>query len=495
MALRRSAFLLGLLLALLGCAEAASAPAAPPRADDPITFPQEASVVAVDLGIDLAGLERELEADIPRQLWSIYRKGQLCVPSRKVDLAVFKVKTPKIKCDIQGTVRRGKVRLVGRGRELVLRMPITATLVARDIGGILKRETATAALDLRLGMTFDLARDWRLRGQVAVDYAWSRQPGIDFLGRRIVLTEEADEKLAPLKARIAARLERALAEVNVRAAAERGWRAAHTVIELNRENPAVWGRIMPQRFHYGGYRITGQRMVLSLGLEGQLETFVGTRPAAPEPGPLPPVEQLDMKGGEAILRVPVVADYAVLEPVLAQALAKRAGRPFVLGEYGTVKARFSDVVVYGTSANRIAVGVTFDASSDLALWKRAKGRLWLTGRPVNAPNSRAVAFAEVAIAGETDMIGEELLLALANSGEFKGIITEALAQNFERDFASLKAKIDRAVARRQDGPVDYSVRIDRISTGRLHAHGQGLYLPVELRARIDAKLVKMDPRR
>ncbi len=490
----RRAALVPLLLALLGCAPAAEAPAAPVRAADPILFPKESSVVAVDLGIDLAGLERELEAELPRQLWAISRKGELCVPPRKVDLALFKAKTPKIRCDIDAKVRRGKLRLAGRGRQLVLRLPITATLVARDIGGILKRETATAALDLRLAMTFDLTRDWQLRGKVAVDYAWSREPGIDFLGRRIVFTDRADEKLAPLKARIAARLERALAEVSLRDAAERGWRAAHTVIELNHENPPVWGRITPQRLLYGGYSITGQRMVLSLGLEGALATFVGTRPAAPEPGPLPPVERLAMKGGEAILKVPVVADYAVLEAVIARALAKRAARPFPLGTYGTVTARFSDVVVYGTSANRIAVGVSFDASSDLALWQRAKGRLWLTGRPVNAANSRAVAFTEVAITGETDMIGEELLLALANSAEFKGIIAEALAQNFERDFASLKTRIDRALARRTDGPVVYAVRIDRISTGRLSAHGQGIYLPVELRARIEAELAKLAPR-
>jgi hypothetical protein len=374
-------------------------------------------------------------------------------------------------------------------------VPITTTLVARDIGGILKRETATAALDLRLGMTFDLTRDWRLRGDVAVDYSWSKEPGIDFLGRRIVLTDKADEKLGPLKARIAARLERSLAQVKVRAAAERGWRAAHTVLELNRENPAVWGRLTPQRFYYGGYRINGQRMVLALGLEGQLETFVGTRPELPEPGPLPPVERLDAAPGRAILKIPVVADYAVLEPVLARALEKRAARPFDLGEYGTVKASFSDVVIYGTTDNRIAVGITFDARSDLVEWKRAEGRLWLTGKPVNAPDSRAVGFTDVAIDGETNLLSEGLLLALANSAELKSTITEALAQNFERDFASLKAKIDRAVARRKDGPVAYSVEIDRITTGRIRAHGQGLYLPVEMRARIDAELVKIEPPR
>ena len=485
--------LLAVLLAIAGCTnKAASEAVAPPRSNDPIVFSQEPSVVAVDLAVDLAGLERDLEAGIPRQLWSINRKDVICAPSKKVDLALFKLKTPKIKCDIEGEVKRGRLSVSGRGQELTVKVPITAIVVARDIGGILKQETGTAAVDLRLGLKVDVTHDWRLKGDVDVDYTWSKEPGLDFLGQRITLTKDADNKLRPLRARIEAEIERALARVRLKAAAERGWRAAHTVLELNRENPEVWGRIVPQRFQYGGYTISGKSMRMTLGLVGVLETHVGDKPDAPEPGPLPPVERLAIKPGYAVLKVPVVADYAVLEPVLAKALAKRAARPFELGEYGRVKARFDDIEVYGTTGNRVAVGITFSAESDLVLWRQAQGRLWITARPVNTPNSREVGFTDVSITGQSDMVGGELLLALANSDELKATIADALKQNFERDFAKLQEKIDRAIAFRKDGPVAYSVTIERIDTGRIRVYGQGLHLPVQLFARIKAELVKMD---
>jgi len=489
---RRAILVLSALLGIAGCKERATAPVAPPRARDPIVFADRPSVIAVDLALDLAELERALDAEIPRRLASITRKDVLCVPSQKVDLALFSVDTPKIRCDIDGTLTRGRLRISGRGRDLTLRVPVAATVVARDIGGVLKRETGTAAADLELTVRLDLARDWRLAGDVAVDYAWSREPGIDFLGQRITFTRDVDKEIAPLRARIETGLERALARIELQAAAMRGWRSAHAVLELNRENPAVWGRITPRRFHYGGYRIAGRSLRLTLGLEGVLDTFVGIRPPPLAPGTLPPVGPLAVAPGHALLRVPVVADYAVLEPVIAKALARRATRPFELGKYGTVTARFEDIEVYGTPGNRIAVGMSFAAQSDLLLWPKARGRLWLTARPMTAPNSRQVGFGDVAIVGATDMIGEDLLFALANSEELKSTIADALRQNFERDFAKLRGKIDRAIAFRRDGPVAFSVDLERVETGRIAAYGQGLYLPVELHARVAAELVKAE---
>jgi hypothetical protein len=484
--------LLAALLVLTGCEDRPSQSIVPPRASEAIVFAEEPSVVSVNLKVDLAGLERDLEARLPRRLWSIKRQNLVCVPSKKVDLALFKLKTPKLKCDIESEVTRGRLRLSTRGQDLTLQVPISAEVVARDIGGILKRETVTAVADLRLALRLDVRRDWQLKGDVAIDYSWSKEPGFDFLGQRIKLTEDADKALDPLRAKAEAGLKRALARVQLKAAAERGWRSAHTVLELNRENPAVWGRITPQRFYYGGYRIDGQSLWMILALEGKLESHVGRKPDIPEPGPLPALEWLAIKPGYALLRVPVVADYAVLEPVIAKALTKRAARPFELGEYGTVKARFDNIEVYGTIGNRIAVGVTFAAESDVVLWRKARGRLWISALPMTTPNSREVGFTDVTITGETDVVGEKLLLALANSDEFKTTIEHALKQNFEGDFAKLLGKIDRAIAFRKDGPVAYSVTIERINTGRIVSYGQGLHLPVELYARMNAELVKVD---
>jgi hypothetical protein len=260
------------------------------------------------------------------------------------------------------------------------------------------------------------------------------------------------------------------------------------VLELNARNPEVWARLTPDRFRYGGYNVSGRQLKLSLGLDGQVETLVGRKPASADPAPLPPLARLEGKRNEATLYVPVVADYAVLEPVIAKALAKRAARPFKLRDYGSVTAQFETIEAYGTTGNRIAVGVTFTATSNLAVIDKARGKIWLVARPVNQPDSREISFDDVVITGDTGTVGGDLLLALANTTDFRTAISAALRQNFENDFNKLRAKIDQAVAQRVDGPVSYRVAIDQITTGQIEAHGEGLFLPVAMHAAITAEL-------
>lgn len=481
------------LTLLTGCGKAAdTASLAPPRATDRITFPQETSNIAVDLAVDLGDLERALERELPRTLWQIDRPGSECVASKNVDLALFKVKSPKIECRIVGKVTRGRLRLSGRGEALIVTLPVTGTLSARDVAGILKGETGTGAAEAALSLKLDLTPDWKLTGTTRLDYRWTRAPGIDFLGRRITFTSEADRELRPVRRDIERIIARELARLAVRPTAEQGWRTAHQVFELNRVNPAVWGRLTPQQFRFGGYDVKGRALTLRLGLDAQLETFVGKKPAPVSPAPLPPLARRAKDAPQSILHVPVIADYAVLEPVIAEALAKRAARPFVIKNYGSVIATFDDISIYGTEQGRIAVGGKFTANSDLPLIKRASGTIWLTARPENAPGSRAVRFRDIRVTGETDVIGGEFLFALANSPEFQTAITAALAQNFENDFAKLRAKIDRALAKRTGRLTDYSITIETIDTRVIAAHGEGLYMPVDMRARITAKLRRLN---
>lgn len=490
---RSSARVSGLVLGLVMLAACSGSDkfSPPPRADDPVVFETEPSTVAVDLTIDLGDLEQELERSLPKTLWEIHRDDMACVPSKKVDLALFKVKSPTIKCDIDGVVTRGRVRLSGSGRELLLTLPINGTVRAHDIAGVLKGETATGAAEVTLSVKISTLPEWRIGSEISANYRWSREPGIDFLGRRIKFTGAADKELAPLRQKLAEGIERALARKDVRSAVERGWRAAHTVVELNEKNPPVWGRIDPKGLRSGGYSISGKTLVVGIGLDAELETFIGDKPEAPEAGPLPNLDKVgDIDPGQAVLRVPVIADYAVLEPVVLKALKKRSARPFALGEYGNVTARFDKVEAYGTNGNKVALGVTFAAESDLAKWAKAQGTLYVTARPANAPNSRLITFSELEISGETDVMAEELLFALVNSPEFGATIADALKQNFDNDFNKLKAKIDRAIAQRKDGPLSYSVKIARIETGQIRAFGQGLLLPVEIDAQIKAQLVK-----
>jgi hypothetical protein len=485
-AIAGAAAALALLAACSGAAE--RPPAAPPRATDRIALPQEPSEIAVDLKVDLADLGRALEREIPRRLWAIDRPGSECVAPKKVDLALFEVRSPRIKCRIVGEVTRGRLRLGGSGRTIRVTMPIRGTLAARDVAGIFKGETGTGAAEVALSLRFDVDRNWGIKGDTRIDYSWSREPGIDFLGRRITFTTEADRELAPVKRDIERILSRELARLPLRAMAQQGWTEAHQVLSINRENPAVWGRLTPRQFRYGGYEVAGGTLTLRLGLDAALETFVGIAPDRIAPGPLPPLAPRDKTIRSSVLHVPVVADYAVLEPVIAKALAKRAQRPFQIKDYGSVRASFENITVYGTAGGRIAVGGRFAATSDLPLIKAASGTIWLTARPGNAPGSRAVRFTEVTIAGETDIVGQDFLFALANSPEFQGAITDALAQNFENDFAKLRAKIDRALTKPGGRLTETRITLENVQTGVISAHGEGLYLPVDLTVRITSRL-------
>lgn len=481
------------LLLLSGCNDAADpGTGAPPRATDAIVFPKETSHIAVDLKVDLAQLEAALEREVPRELWQIDRPDSECLASKKVDLAVFKVKSPKIKCRIVGKVTRGRLRLTGKGEALKVTVPVTGTLAARDVAGIFKGETATGAAEVTLALKLDLAKNWQVVSTTKLDYRWTREPGIDFMGQRITFTSEADRELRPVKRDVERIVARELASLPVRQRAAEGWAEAHRVFELNQRDPAVWGRLTPERFRFGGYSVAGRTLTLRLGLDALLETFVGMKPERRQPSTLPALARREKSLKTSDLHVPVIADYAVLEPVIAEALAKRSQRPFVIEDYGSVTAQFAGITVYGTNDGRIAVGGTVRASSDMTVIEKASGQIWLTARPVNEPGSRTVRFVDVAITGSTDIVGEDFLFALANSPAFQDTITEALTQNFEKDFAELRAKIDRALAARRGEVTASSITISGVETGVIRAHGQGLYLPVDLTARIDASLRRLN---
>lgn len=450
----------------------------PPRANDAIVVEPQASLLTVPVDADISAIGPALEREIPRTLWSIDQTGLECVPSKKVKVAFVKLKTPKIKCDIVGDARRGALRFTGTGREVVFTMPITAQVQARDIGGVLKRETATARAEAKARVSLDMTADWRLRGKVDITYRWIDSPHLDFLGRRIDLSAPADKKLAPVVAGLERQLSAELAKIAVRPTIERAWASAFTGLELNHRNPPVWMRITPQEAQYGGYTISGHRLQLRLGLKALTETFVGDRPPDPTPTALPPLRRMKGNAGQVAFFIPVIADYRELEPVLMKALVKRQQRPFVVADIGTVQAEFRKATIYGTTGGRIAVGIELSVWGAKGYLKKSSGTVWLTAKPFNQPDSRKVEFTELHVSGGTDMVGSKLLLGFANTPELSATLADALGQNFEKDFQDLLGKIHRAIAEKRAGKLLIRAEVKEAHTGTIRAAGQGLYLPV-----------------
>ena len=475
----RLSSLLGVLLAtalLSGCGGWRNQ-GQPPRTDDAITIKPQASLVSVPVEAELGNLARALERHVPRELWRINERGQTCVASKAIDLGIAKLKTPTIKCNIVGEVTRGPVRVAGSGKELRFSFPITAVVRAEDIGGVLKRETATAKAMAHAVVRIDLQQDWSPRGTVKLSYDWLAEPHVDFLGQRIKLTEPAERELAPIIARLERELPGELGRIGIQRQIKQAWASAFTAVVLNERNPEVWMRITPRALQYGGYEVTNGRLRLRLGMRALTETYVGHRPKPRAPTPLPPMQPLDAKPGELSFFLPVFADYRALEPVLVKALRKRSTRPFMVPGLEPVDAKFKSVTIYGTTGGRIAVGLTFSAQ-ERGSRTPTSGTVWMTGKPVNAEDSRRVGFTDFGVTGTTDMRGGDLILDLVNAPGVAPMIADLLAQNFERDYAELLGKVDRAIETKRAGDVIIHAELERAKTGQLQAAGAGLYLPV-----------------
>lgn len=477
--------------ALTGC-DRQTEVEAPPRATDKAPSPTQKSLIAVPINANTASLKQTLERAVPRTLWTINQREPACVQPQRVKVFGKKVKvTPPIACTIIGQVTRGPLRLRGEGSDIVVDIPLSARISARDVGGVLKGETATGAALAHARVRIELTPDWRTQGKARISYGWTKAPGIDFLGRRITFTDQADAKLKPVVRDVEREVNREIAKIDIRKQAAEVWRQSFTALELNRENPPVWMRVTPQRILYGGYRIEGDRMNLNLGLEAITETFVSGRPADPKPTPLPrlvrqiPKPHLDV-------RVPVIADYAILQPVVDRALAKRSARPFVLPKLGSMMVKFGKSTIYGAPGGRIAVGVDVEAKLEMRSGAPTRGRIWMTAIPTNKPGSAEVHFTNLSINGDTDGVGGDLIILLGRSEGFAPLIAEALTQNFAGDLDKLQGKIKRAVDQRREGAFVIRTHVDGFETGEIKAYGNGLYLPVRMvgGARVDYRPVR-----
>ena len=357
----------GMLLAmsmLAGCNDRVGNPA-PPRIDTPANFPKQPSTIVVPLTMGLNDIEAKLNGSTPQRLWSINQREPKCIPAQRVTICPVHQQnckgknckniackigikgakvTPDVACNIVGQVTRGRIRLSGQGDAIFVHLPIKAVISARDVGGVIKRETANASADVRAVVKMSINNAWSPVAKVNIDYNWKEPPGINFLGKRIQFADKADAKLASVIADLERDLSREIANAHTRAIVEAAWRQGFTSIMLNRERPPAWMRITPQSLSFGGYRVKGRQLEMMLAAETITETFIGDRPADPKKTPLPPPGRAVTDKGLRF-HIPVLADYAELEPVVERALKRLAAKGISLDNIGPVDVQFGKVTI------------------------------------------------------------------------------------------------------------------------------------------------------
>lgn len=492
--------LTALLIGGCGARDADSEP--PPRVAAEASLPRTTSSVVMPVRMRLSALERIVNKSVPRTLWQIDRQEQKCVPGQRITICpaprreckdgkcrmvgckfgLYRTRiTPDFSCRIVGTVTRGPIRLTGRGSELVMVMPVSATLGARKVAGVLK-ETANGAADIRARVRLDMGPDWQPIAKVEIDHDWREPPGIDFLGKRISLASKADPALQRAFADIERRVRADVARLPLKRGVAEGWRAGFTVIALNRQNPPAFLRVTPERLAFGGFRVRGRDLELTIGLSAATETFVGERPEPLPPTALPPPQRTLPTGGLAF-NIPVLADYGELVPVVDRTLAKLAAKGVNLPRMGVVDLKFQSVSIYPTTGGRLAIGIPAEAHLRISPFRATRGTIWLTGRPVNVPGSQRVHVEDLQITGATDRDTVNLLLRVFERPEVRADIAADLNHDFGPDYQRVLAAARKAIAERRFGPLVLRATATDVTNGSIAATGQGLFMPVAVKGR------------
>lgn len=504
-AIRIWGFLLPFFL-LSACSDNVGNPA-PPQIKTPANFPKQTSTIVVPLTVQLADIEAKLNASTPQRLWSINQREPKCIPAQRITICPLHQKkctgknckdvackfgikgskiTPDVACNIVGQVTRGRLSLSGRGDAIFVNLPIKAVISARDVGGLIKRETATASADVRAVVKMSIGKTWSPVAKVSIDYSWKEPPGIDFLGRKIRFTDKADAKLASVLAGLERDLSREIAKVQTRAIVEGAWRQGFTSIMLNRERPPAWMRITPQRLSFGGYRVTGRQLEMTLAAETITETFIGSRPADPDVTPLPPPGQAFPNTGLRF-HIPVLADYSELEPVVERALKKLAAKGISLEGIGPVDVQFGKVTIYATEGGKLAVGIKASADVIQSPLQRTRGEIWLSAIPYNQPNSQIMKVRDLKIAARTDSTAVNLLISLFSDTEVLAEISAALNEDFNKDYEKVLIAAKKAIAKRREGDFTLSANVEKVSHGTVMVTGSGLFLPVDVTGKADIR--------
>ena len=449
----------------------------PERADTPPQFGSSSSTIRMPVAISLDQLQAELQQRIPQRLWSIDERRTNCIPAQRLlNIAV----TPDVSCRVLGEVDRGQISVSGSGQDLLIRLPITARLRAEDIGGVLRGETATGAAIATLRARVSISENWQPHADIRLSYDWSEEPGVDFLGSRLRFTGAADSQLEGLVAQIEQELERAFARVEFRPLLESAWQKGFTVVSLNAENPPAWLRITPLALDVDGYGFEGRDLLVEAALQARTETIIGDRPEPATPTPLPG-RAGDIPGEALKLIVPVLADYAQLEPVVLDALIRADESGLSIPQVGPVSVEFGSVDIYGTQEGRIAVGITATVTPGEGIassYGSAEGEVWLTGTPQNDPDSAIVAIRDLSIHGDSDRNTVDLLTQLFIGEGMRAAIEKALVGDFSREYASVIEQVRAVMSELEAGDVRLSADLDEIRHGAVQASGQGLFLPV-----------------
>lgn len=463
----------------------------PPKSDTPIKLVSHPSTIVIPITASLVDLQTKINAEVSNPLVSIDQDLDACIPAKwaiicpvpklfRSGCAVRELKTkisPDISCRLKGSVTRGEIALSGSGQTLAMAMPVNIDISAKDVGGIIKSETATGSADVRASATVDIDENWSPTAVVNADYSWNDRIGVNILGQRITFASRVDPKVREAIAKFQGNIPAQIEGLALKDRLAEAWARGFSAIQLS-DNPPAWLRFTPGAIGYSGYEISDGAIRLSLMANGTAETFIGPKPDDPKATPLPKlVKDLPPAGFQFYL--PVMANYSTLEVAAEKALRTGQVQTFDVPNVGNVKVTFKNVTIYQTTNGALAIGVEMTADPPNKFFD-INGTVWVSAMPKIDNEKRVASIDELRIATRTDNEAFNLLASILRLQIVNNRLKAAMRYDFNQKYAEALAKANSALKREITENLVLDGQITNAAVDRVVATPEGLFLGLEV---------------
>jgi len=257
---------------------------------------------------------------------------------------------------------------------------------------------ATGSIALTYKTTISFDKNWKLVSKTAGSgYEWIETPKLNVVGVSVPVTPIANLALSRCDKLISEQIDKTLAEsVDIKKYVTQAWTGVQKPQQVNAEN-SVWLRVTPKDVYVSPFTTTGNKLNLSVALYAQIESFIGSQPAANATVPLPvfkyisrPAQQFNLNIAGDILfdKIAEMAKKELLNKSFSQSgksititglsiFGNEGKAVFVVDVIGSLKGRiyFNGNMVY--NPEKMAVEITdpeFDVKTKNSL---AKSASWL----------------------------------------------------------------------------------------------------------------------
>ena len=225
---------------------------------------------------------------------------------------------------------------------------------------------ANGSIALTYKTTISIDKNWKLVSKTSASgYEWIETPKLNVVGVTVPVTPIASLALSQCDKLISNQIDKSLTEmVDLKKYVSMAWTEAQKPRQVSADNN-LWIRITPKDLFVSPFTTVASKLNLSVALNAQIESFMGTKPDAnplvelpPFKTALKPVQQFNLNIGADV----------TFDKIAEMAKAQLLGKTF---EQAGKKITITDLSLYGSGGKAVFIA---DVTGSL------KGRIYFTGK-------------------------------------------------------------------------------------------------------------------